>query len=189
MEINDLDIGSSGSFETAYLKVMTMYLSELKFKDHKSVITDLARIFNAEYEVMNQFIMNNHEKAKKDPQIVNFLNPSIEDDPIFTLSHIWNGFRPESYLNGKMVRMRLNRWDFFESEETGLQIMVLKGVLAVILNFRGKGEFRNEAVYADEVEIGEVLAPQLSNEFPYNDNMIFEDGSKIRDYILSIPKS
>jgi hypothetical protein len=54
---------------------------------------------------------------------------------------IWNGYCPESWLMGKTIRMRLNDMDFFESEETGLQICVLRGVQAIILNFRGKGKF------------------------------------------------
>ena len=52
------------------------------------------------------------------------------------ISTPWNGYCPESMLKGKSVRMRLNRSDFFESEETGLQICLLRGVQAVILNFR-----------------------------------------------------
>ncbi|MBW6479802.1 MAG: hypothetical protein K0B37_10260 [Bacteroidales bacterium] len=56
----------------------------------------------------------------------------------FTIPTMWDGYCPESKLmNGKKVRMRLNGWDFFESEETGLQICVLSGVKAVVLNFRG----------------------------------------------------
>ena len=58
------------------------------------------------------------------------------------ISQMWNGYCPESMLKGNTVRMRLNQSDFFESEETGLQICVLRGVQAIILNFRGKGKFR-----------------------------------------------
>lgn len=52
---------------------------------------------------------------------------------------MWNGYCPESLLKGKTVRMRLNQNDFFESEETGLQICIIPGIQAVILSFRGKG--------------------------------------------------
>jgi len=40
------------------------------------------------------------------------------------LDQMWNGYCPESWLQGKKVRMRLNRNDFYESEETRLQIAV-----------------------------------------------------------------
>lgn len=55
---------------------------------------------------------------------------------------MWNGYCLESLLKGKTVRMRLNQNDFFESEETGLQIYIIPRVQAVILNFRGQGKFR-----------------------------------------------
>ena len=32
----------------------------------------------------------------------------------------WNGFCPESFLKGEHVRMKLNSYDFYESEKTGL---------------------------------------------------------------------
>jgi hypothetical protein len=52
------------------------------------------------------------------------------------LDQFWNGYCPESELSGKKVRMRLNNWDFYESEETGLQICInVLGVQAVILIF------------------------------------------------------
>lgn len=57
------------------------------------------------------------------------------------MSNMWNGCCLYSLLKGKTIRMRLNQCDFFESEETGLQIFIIPGVQAVILNFRGKGKF------------------------------------------------
>jgi len=54
---------------------------------------------------------------------------------------MWNSHCPESLLKGKDVRMRLKENDFFESEETGLQLAVLSGVQAKILNFKAKGKF------------------------------------------------
>ncbi len=38
--------------------------------------------------------------------------------------HFFDGYCPESKLDGEKVRMRLNAHDFFESEKTGLQIAV-----------------------------------------------------------------
>ena len=71
-----------------------------------------------------------------------------------TICTMWNGYCPESLFKGKKVRMRLNDDDFYESMETGLQICLLPGVQAVILNFRGAGKFRKTASFADEIEGG-----------------------------------
>lgn len=74
----------------------------------------------------------------------------------------WDGYCPESFLQNKKIRMRLNRSDFFESEETGLQVCIpAPGVQAVIMNFRGKGEFRESSIdYADKQSNFEYLAFQ-----------------------------
>lgn len=103
------------------------------------------------------------------------------------ISNIWNGYCPESLLKGKTVRMRLNQSDFFESEETGLQICIIPGVQAVILNFRGKGKFRTTKNHGDEVENGEILSPQNSDRPPFNNpTMAFEESEEIENYISTI---
>lgn len=99
----------------------------------------------------------------------------------------WNGYCPESWLKDKTVRMRLNENDFYESEETGLQICVLCGLQAVILNFRGEGKFREKPSYGDEVENGEILSPQNTERPPFNDRAtIFKSSEKIENFIASI---
>ncbi len=103
------------------------------------------------------------------------------------LDQFWNGYCPESFLKGERVRMRLNRNDFYESEATGLQIAVLRGVQAIIMNFRGKGEFRSTPEYADEIENGELLSPQNTNRPPFNNpTEIFENSQQIEEYIKGI---
>ena len=103
------------------------------------------------------------------------------------ISETWNGYCPESFLNGKTVRMRLNRSDFYESEETGLQICVWRGVQAVILNFRGKGKFRTTPEYADEIENGEILSPQNSDIPPFNNPVVvFQNHEEIENFIRGI---
>ena len=103
------------------------------------------------------------------------------------LSNMWNGYCPESLLKGKTVRMRLNHHDFFESVETGLQICILPGVQAVILNFRGKGKFNTVENYADEVENGELLSPQNNNRPPFNNpTVVFGDSEEIENYIAEV---
>lgn len=102
---------------------------------------------------------------------------------------VWDGYCPESQLSGKQVRMRLNRSDFFESEATGLQICVIPGVQAVILNWRGKGEFRETPTYADEEYGGEVLSPQNTDKpFFNNPPQIFQNEEELRQYIQNIIK-
>ena len=103
------------------------------------------------------------------------------------LNQMWNGYCPESQLYGKKVRMRLNRNDFFESEETGLQIAVLRGVQAIVLNFRGEGDFRTNPEYADEIANGEILSPQNTDRPPFNNpTVIFKESEEIENYIKSI---
>jgi hypothetical protein len=103
------------------------------------------------------------------------------------ISNMWNGLCPESLLAGKIVRMRLNQHDFFESEETGLQICVIPGVQAIIMNFRGKGKFRTTPCYADEVENGEILSPQNSDRMPFNSpTTAFGETEEIEKYIAMI---
>ena len=107
-------------------------------------------------------------------------------EPII-LSQMWNGYCPESMLKGKEVKMRLNRNDFFESEETGLQIAVISGVHAIILKFRGQGDFRTEATYAHDIENGELLSPQNTKSPPFNyPAEIFAESIDIENYIKSI---
>ncbi|MDO4229975.1 MAG: GIY-YIG nuclease family protein [Capnocytophaga sp.] len=116
---------------------------------------------------------------------------SDDTEEIYTpkLDQMWNGYCPESWLEGKQVRMRLNRNDFYESEATGLQIAVLSGVQAIILNFRGKGDFRSTPTYADEIENGELLSPQNISRPPFNNpTEIFENSEEIENYIKSIKK-
>lgn len=104
-----------------------------------------------------------------------------------TISNMWNGYCPESLLAGKTIRMRLNQSDFYESEATGLQICLIPGVQAVILQFRGKGKFRITANYADEIEGGEILSPQNSDMPPFNNPTVtFKSGEEIGKYISEI---
>ncbi len=104
-----------------------------------------------------------------------------------TISNIWNGYCPESLLKGKTVRMRLNQSDLFESEETGLQICVLSGAQAIVMNHRGKGKFRTTPDYADEIENGEFLSPQNTDRAPFNEPTVaFSGSSEIEEYIKNL---
>jgi hypothetical protein len=114
---------------------------------------------------------------------------STHETEKFELDQMWDGYCPESLLRGKKIRMKLNRSDFYESEETGLQISVKPGIQAVIMNFRGKGNFRIEPEFADEIENGELLSPQNTDKPPFNNpTVIFEKSEEIEAYIRSIKK-
>ena len=100
---------------------------------------------------------------------------------------LFDGYCPESKLAGEKIKMRLNENDFFESEKTGLQIALsYPGVNAVVLNFRGRGKFRNTIKYAHEVENGELLSPQMTERFPYCDERIFGNENEFHDYLKDI---
>jgi hypothetical protein len=104
------------------------------------------------------------------------------------ISEIWDGYCPESLLKGKEVRMRLNDWDFYESEETHLQICI-SGPQAIILNFRGKGKFRSTPSFGDEAETGQMLSPQNTARQPFNNpTEVFKGSEEIQNYIQAIPK-
>lgn len=99
----------------------------------------------------------------------------------------WNGFCPESYLQGNEVRMRHNSNDFFESEKTGLQVaFMFPGVQAVVMNFRGEGKFRQTEKYADEVFNSEILSKQNSDKPPFCDTDFMQDEETLRDYLATI---
>ena len=99
----------------------------------------------------------------------------------------WDGYCPESYLDGEKVRMRLNQSDFFESEKTGLQIgLMFSGVQAVILNKRGQGVFRQTENYADEVFNYEILTKQTMEEFPYCGTDLIQEIEVLENYIKTI---
>lgn len=105
------------------------------------------------------------------------------------ISNQWNGYCPESLLKGKKIKMRLNHWDFYESEETGLQICVLDGFFAVILNFRGEGKFRSPISYGHEIAKDQFLCPQNIDRFPFNNpSTIFNESDEIKNYIENIKK-
>ena len=103
------------------------------------------------------------------------------------LEQTWNGYCPESHLKGKRVKMCLNNNDLFESEETGLQIVIIKGFQAIILKKRGSGNFRSPRIEAHNMLNGELLSPQLTSRPPFNSTGdIFEDSEEIEKYIKNI---
>ncbi len=87
----------------------------------------------------------------------------------------FDGYCPESLLKGKQVEMKLNRNDFWESLETGLQMTVFPPY-AAILRWRGKGKFRESSkeIASDELT-GLVLAEAKTEE----GEEIFPDKEKI----------
>ena len=100
---------------------------------------------------------------------------------------IFYGFCPECLLKGYQVKMRLNKNDFFESEETGLQIFLVPGHVAVILYERGKGDFVNTIKYATETITTEILVPQNKPNIPFVDPIVyFKNDEEISKYIHSI---
>lgn len=149
--------------------------AETKYLDFLSLTNKISKDLNIKGENIEQFlfIFGNNLKTEK-----------MEENKI---SNTWNGYCPESLLKGKTVRMRLNQHDFFESEETGLQICIIPGVQAIILNFRGKGKFRTTSTFGDEVENGELLSPQNIDTPPFNNPAtIFGNSKEIEQYIATI---
>lgn len=98
---------------------------------------------------------------------------------------LFDGFCPESKLKDRHVKMRLNSNDFYESEETGLQIAIsYPGVQATVLKSRGNGKFKSTISYADTIENGEILSPQQSESFPFCSNEVFEDENHFKRFLV-----
>jgi hypothetical protein len=87
----------------------------------------------------------------------------------------FDGYCPESLLQGKKVNMRLNEDDFWESEATGLQISVFPP-FACILRWRGKGRFRQSSAVASQTLSGLIMTTAQTAEgkeiFPDEKNLI-----------------
>jgi hypothetical protein len=102
-------------------------------------------------------------------------------------SILFNGYCPECALKGKKVTMRLNKFDFFECEETGLQIYLIPSTIAVILDTRGKGYFTHSIKYAHENVDGEYLAPQNIKHIPFVKLvLLFKNQTELAEYINKI---
>jgi hypothetical protein len=204
--------GVTGLGLSTYSKLL--YFLQIKFNDNPSLILDqqlidvLSSKTYSDFQQLSNIRYDNAEKKylaylQATRQLANDLETEGENIELFLftfgnnlktgnmndtkISNMWNGHCPESLLKEKTVRMRLNQHDFFESEETGLQICIIPGVQAVILNFRGKGKFRSTPKYGDEVENGEILSPQNTDSPPFNNPTVaFGKSEEIENYIATI---
>lgn len=86
----------------------------------------------------------------------------------------FDGYCPESLIKGNHVEMRLNEDDFWESEETGLQITVFPP-FATILRWRGKGKFRQSSDVASNSLVGLVMTEAKKED----GKEIFPDKKKV----------
>ncbi len=183
-----------------YVKVDEMYklIVQKKLKDTLVYIFDCLNasainsrnnwILGDTFMGMGNFAYNVMNEQMENSRIHYYIDDiqRKEIEPV-KINQIWNGFCPECMLKNKNVKMRLNKNDFYECEESALQICVLSGVQAIIMNFRGKGDFKNEPRYSTDIENGEILSPQNYNGFPFNNpTEIFENTKDIVDYLKNI---
>lgn len=163
-----------------FIKMCCPDLENVSYEFGHNLLMKTAKKLNVEPTTLDFSIwsfMTNHKKLVQKKVVPENLLVDV----------MWNGLCPESLILGEKVRMKLNKNDFFESEKTGLQILVLSGVQAVILNFRGEGKFKISPKYGDEIENGEMLSPQNCNEIPFNKpTEIFEEISDIVSYVAKI---
>ena len=59
---------------------------------------------------------------------------------------------------------------------------------AIILNFRGKRNFRSTKIFGNEIEDVEYLSPQNTETPPFNNGEVFKDNEEIDRYIATILK-
>lgn len=150
---------------------------------------DITITFRNEYEFVWEEIQGFHFLSIT--VLKNNSNEVITEKQQETISsenfYEWNGYCPESFLNGEKVRMRLNQNDFYESEKTGLQIaMMFPGVQAVIMNKRGNGKFRQTENYADEKFNFEILSEQTTDNPPFCDTELIQNTKKLKEIITKI---
>ena len=99
----------------------------------------------------------------------------------------FDGYCPESLLKGDYVEMKLNSHDFWESEETGLQMTVFPPY-ATILKWRGKGNFRTSSPKGSDILAGLVFTEPLHDEpgiFP-DEQKIIHNEEELKLYISGI---
>ena len=103
----------------------------------------------------------------------------------------FDGCCPESKLKGKKVEMKLNQDDFWESEETGLQITVFSPY-AAILRWRGKGKLRKSSGIGSDVITGIVMTEPQNEEgqeiFP-DEHKIIHNNVELKRYLDEIYKT
>lgn len=180
------DTGMPSDLNQAYGKIMDNYYFTFSHnKDHKKTIEELSSMFGYKQKILSEFTLKHRYEFIKShyPEWLHLVETKTK------INQMWDGYCPESLLIGRQVRMRLNKDDFFESEETGLQISVF-GTQAIILNFRGEGNFRTTITYANDIENGEILSPQNTENPPFNNPIeVFTESEQIENYINSIPKN
>ena len=137
---------------------------------------------------LNNFVLNEINFQIKNSAPLTHKNEILFDKKhSVEIDQMWNGYCPECLLKERNVKMQLNKNDFYECEVSALQISVLTGVQAIIMNFKGKGDFKSEVKYAHDIENGELLSPQNIISFPYNNpTKIFNSSEEIINYIKTI---
>ena len=103
----------------------------------------------------------------------------------------FDGYCPESRLQGEQVEMRLNEMDFWESEKTGLQMTIFPPY-AAILQWRGEGKFRKQNKLIATDHSGVLLAKAQRNTgsetFP-DETQVFDDSADLAEYIHCLDES
>ena len=91
---------------------------------------------------------------------------SLCEEPVTDINNkdqiLFDGYCPESFLNGKMGEMKLNNNDFWESIETGLQIAISEP-FATILRWRGKGDLKKSSLFCSSLHTGLIFSQPCSD--------------------------
>ncbi|MCG2792721.1 MAG: hypothetical protein L6262_04130 [Weeksellaceae bacterium] len=109
------DTGIPNDLNMAYGKIMDNYAVYLDItKSHDETLNRLSEMFDVELAELKPFVDKNKKKYLKEnyPQFLSILESETE----ISIPTIWNGYCPESWAKGKIVRMRRNR---FESSNNG----------------------------------------------------------------------
>jgi hypothetical protein len=189
MDDLNFGMGITNKLNMAYGKIMHNYAIYLDLtKSHDKTLNRLSEMFGIELVELIPFVDKNKKKFLKEnyPEYLSIIDEETEN----LIPTIWNGYCPESWSKGKTVRMRLNKMDFFESEITGLQVAIgFSGVQAVILKFRGNGNYSEEKTFANERDCNECLSPQTIDKPPFCETITFKTSKEINNYIKQVVES
>lgn len=105
-------------------------------------------------------------------------------------SNLNDGYCPQCLLDDKKIDLKLNFSDFWECNVCNLQLCVIPP-LAIVLRFRGKGEFRKNPTLGTENIVGVILAKADKNKF-YLDKGLINKQAEFEKYLKNevkqIPK-
>jgi len=98
-----------------------------------------------------------------------------------------NGYCPECELKGEKTELLLNSGDIFECPKSRLQLVKCAANMAVILRWRGKGEFRKTVTKGTDYLKGLILTKAKDEPMTIiSERTAFHDKQELAEYLLGV---